>query len=51
MRMHPEENNAIIFAESPQRQCCMTSVVVKNEETFAHNCLLSCMLLKMLDPL
>jgi hypothetical protein len=29
----------------------MASMVVKNKEPFAPNCLLSCMLLKMVDPL
>ena len=29
----------------------MASMVVKNKEPFASNCLLSCMLLKVLDPL
>jgi hypothetical protein len=29
----------------------LSSMVVKNKEPFAPNCLLSCMLLKMVDPL
>jgi hypothetical protein len=51
MRRHPKENNAVVFAEYPELWCCMASMVVKNKEPLAPNCLLSCMLLKMPDPL
>ena len=51
MRRHPKENNAVVFTEFSELWCCMASMVVKNKEPFAPNCLLSCMLLKMLDPL
>jgi hypothetical protein len=51
MRRHPKEKNAIVFAECPKLWCGMASMVVKNKEPFAPYCLLSCMLLKMLDPL
>jgi hypothetical protein len=51
MRRHPKENNAIIFAEYPELWCYMASMVVKNKEPLAPNCLLSCMLLKMPDLL
>jgi len=51
MRRHLKEDNAVIFTECSELWCCMTSMVVKNEEPFAPNRLLSYMLLKMLNPL
>ena len=51
MRRHLKENNAIVFTECSELQCYIASMVVKNEEPFAPNCLLSYMLLKMLNPL
>jgi len=51
MRRHLKENNAIIFIECSKLWCYIASIVVKNEEPFAPNCLLSCMLLKMLNLL
>jgi hypothetical protein len=51
MRRHLKENNAVIFTECSEFWCCMASMVVKNKEPFAPNCLLSYMLLKMLDSL
>ena len=51
MRRHLKENNTIIFAEHPELQCYIASIVVKNKEPLAPNCLLSYILLKMPDPL
>ena len=51
MRRYPKENDVVIFTECPELWCCVASMVVKNKEPFAPNCLLSCMFLKMLDPL
>jgi len=51
MRRHLKENNAVVFTEGPELWCYIASIVVKNKEPFAPNCLLSYMLLKMLNPL
>jgi len=51
MRRHLKENNAVVFIEGPKLWCYIASMVVKNKEPFAPNCLLSYMLLKMLNPL
>jgi hypothetical protein len=51
VRRHLKENNVVVFIECPKLWCCMASIVVENKEPFAPNCLLSCMLLKMLDLL
>jgi hypothetical protein len=51
MRRYLKENNAIIFAEYPKLWCYIASIVVKNKEPFTPNCLLPCMLLKILDLL
>ena len=51
MRKHLKENNVIVFTECSKLRCCIASIVVKNKEPLTPNCLLSYMLLKMLDPL
>ena len=51
MGRHPKENDVVVFTECPKLQCDVASMVVKNKEPFAPNCLLSGMLLEMLDPL
>ena len=51
MRRHLKENDVIVFTECPKLRCYMASMVVKNKEPLTPNCLLSCMLLKMLDLL
>jgi hypothetical protein len=51
VRRHPKENDVIIFTECPKLRCYVASIVVKNKEPLTPNCLLSYMLLKMLDPL
>jgi hypothetical protein len=51
VRRYLKENDVIIFTECPKLWYCVASIVVKNKEPFTPNCLLSCMLLKMLDLL
>jgi hypothetical protein len=51
VRRHPEENDVVIFIECPELRCYVASIVVKNKEPLTPNCLLPCMLLKMLDLL
>jgi hypothetical protein len=51
VRRYLKENNVIVFIECPKLRCYMASIVVKNKEPLTPNCLLSCILLKMLDPL
>jgi len=51
VRRHPKENDVVIFTECPKLWCCVASMVVKNKEPFTPNYLLSCVFLKMLDPL
>jgi hypothetical protein len=51
MRRHLKENNTVIFTECPELWCYIASMVIKNKEPFAPNCLLSCIFLKMVDLL
>jgi len=51
VRRHLKENDVVIFTECPELWCYVASMVVKNKEPFTPNCLLSCIFLKMLDPL
>ena len=51
MRRHLKENDVIVFIECPKLRCYVASIVIKNKKPLTPNCLLSYMLLKMLDPL
>ena len=51
MRRHLKENDVIVFTECPKLRCYVASIVIKNKEPLTPNCLLSYMLLKMLEPL
>jgi hypothetical protein len=51
VRRHLKENDIIVFIECPKLWYYIASIVVKNKEPLTPNCLLSYMLLKMLDLL